>query len=120
MGFISRYLPQSVQERGREIRTFMPRFGCINERRNQLHEVIRLSGMNLIIDDTDHARSVMLIPGKMAHRRYLDPDAPGRIRQVREFYLLHTLFLKTRVERLHLAVDRRILRQVIIDLVLLK
>lgn len=55
MGFISRYLPQSVQERGREIRTFMPRFGCINERRNQLHEVIRLSGMNLIIDDTDHA-----------------------------------------------------------------
>jgi starch synthase len=32
----------------------MPRFGCINERRNQLHEVIRLSGMNLIIDDTDH------------------------------------------------------------------
>lgn len=32
----------------------MPRFGCVNERRNQLHEVIRLSGMNLIIDDTDH------------------------------------------------------------------
>lgn len=32
----------------------MPKFGCINERRNQLHEVIRLSGMNLIIDDTDH------------------------------------------------------------------
>lgn len=50
----SRYLPQAIQERGREIRTFMPRFGNINERRNQLHEVIRLSGMNLIIDDTDH------------------------------------------------------------------
>lgn len=50
----SRYLPQAIQERGREIRTFMPRFGSINERRNQLHEVIRLSGMNLIIDDTDH------------------------------------------------------------------
>ena len=32
----------------------MPKFGSINERRNQLHEVIRLSGMNLIIDDTDH------------------------------------------------------------------
>jgi len=32
----------------------MPRFGCVNERRNQLHEVIRLSGMNLVIDDTDH------------------------------------------------------------------
>ncbi|MFN0188491.1 MAG: glycogen/starch synthase [Bacteroidia bacterium] len=51
---IARNLPQGIQERGKEIRTFMPRFGNINERRNQLHEVIRLSGMNLIIDDTDH------------------------------------------------------------------
>lgn len=51
---ISRKLPQATQEKGREIRTFMPKYGCINERRNQLHEVIRLSGMNLIIDDTDH------------------------------------------------------------------
>ena len=51
---ICRNLPQGIQERGREIRTFMPKYGNINERRNQLHEVIRLSGMNLIIDDTDH------------------------------------------------------------------
>lgn len=51
---MSRFLPQAVQERGRETRTFMPKFGSVNERRNQLHEVIRLSGMNLIIDDTDH------------------------------------------------------------------
>ncbi len=51
---IARHLPQGIQERGKEIRTFMPRFGLINERRNQLHEVIRLSGMNLIIDDSDH------------------------------------------------------------------
>lgn len=49
-----RELPQAIQERGHEIRTFMPKYGSINERRNQLHEVIRLSGMNLIIDDTDH------------------------------------------------------------------
>lgn len=54
MSAIGRYLPQAIQERGREIRTFMPKWGNINERRNQLHEVIRLSGMNLIIDDTDH------------------------------------------------------------------
>lgn len=54
MGKIGRYLPQGIQERGKEIRTFMPKFGCINERRNQLHEVIRLSGMNLVINDTDH------------------------------------------------------------------
>jgi len=54
MSKIGRYLPQKTQERNKEIRTFMPRYGVINERRNQLHEVIRLSGMNLIIDDIDH------------------------------------------------------------------
>ncbi|MBU8893582.1 MAG: glycogen/starch synthase [Bacteroidales bacterium] len=54
MSLIGRHLPQGIQERGKEIRTFMPKFGSINERRNQLHEVIRLSGMNLIINDTDH------------------------------------------------------------------
>lgn len=52
---IGRYLPQGVQERGGEIRSFMPRYGVINERRNQLHEVIRLSGMNLVINNTDHS-----------------------------------------------------------------
>ena len=54
MSTIARKLPQGIHERGKEIRTFMPKFGIINERRNQLHEVIRLSGMNLIINDTDH------------------------------------------------------------------
>ena len=51
---IGRQLPQATQESGHEIRIFTPKWGHINERRNQLHEVIRLSGMNLIIDDTDH------------------------------------------------------------------
>ncbi len=50
---IGRYLPQGVQEKGMEIRSFMPRYGCINERKNQLHEVIRLSGMNIIVNDID-------------------------------------------------------------------
>jgi starch synthase len=54
MSIIGRYLPQSIQEKGLEIRTFMPRFGIINERRNQLHGVIRLSGQNIIINDNDH------------------------------------------------------------------
>lgn len=49
-----RYLPQTLQESGAEVRTFMPKYGNINERRNQLHEVIRLSGVNIPIDDTDH------------------------------------------------------------------
>ena len=50
---LCRELPQGIQERHKEIRAFMPRYGCINERKNQLHEVIRLSGMNIIIGDVD-------------------------------------------------------------------
>lgn len=50
---IGRYLPQGIQERKKEIRSFMPRYGCINERKNQLHEVIRLSGINIIINEVD-------------------------------------------------------------------
>jgi len=55
MAKVTRHMPQGILESGNEIRVFMPKFGCINERRHQLHEVIRLSGMNLIINDTDHA-----------------------------------------------------------------
>ena len=54
MGDVGSFLPQKTQESGKDIRMFLPRFGTINERRHQLHEVIRLSGMNLIIDDFDH------------------------------------------------------------------
>jgi starch synthase len=45
---------KKTQETGKDIRIFLPKFGTISERRHQLHEVIRLSGMNLIIDDFDH------------------------------------------------------------------
>lgn len=51
-----------------EVRAFMPRYGCINERRNQLHEVIRLSGLNLSIDDADHPliiKVATLLPTRM-------------------------------------------------------
>ncbi len=61
-------LPQGIQEKGFEVRAFMPKYGCINERRNQLHEVIRLSGMNLIIDDTDHPliiKVATMLPSRM-------------------------------------------------------
>ena len=54
MSLLGREFPHVIQEQGFEIRTFMPKWGVINERRGQLHEVIRLSGMNLIIDETDH------------------------------------------------------------------
>ena len=49
-----RALPQGIMEMGKDIRIFMPKYGCINERRNQLHEVIRLSGMNMILDNLDY------------------------------------------------------------------
>ena len=51
---MNRHLSQFTQELGREIRVFMPRFCDINERKHQLHEVIRLSGMNLIVNNCDH------------------------------------------------------------------
>lgn len=54
MSVLGNLVPHIMQEAGYEIRIFMPKWGNINERRGQLHEVIRLSGMNLIIDDTDH------------------------------------------------------------------
>lgn len=46
-------LPKRLNELGHEVRVFMPRFGVINERRHQLHEVIRLSGINIVVNDLD-------------------------------------------------------------------
>ena len=51
---LGRYLPAKLQEMGREIRVFMPKFCDVNDRKHQLHEVIRLSGMNLIVNNCDH------------------------------------------------------------------
>ena len=76
ISFLGRKTPQIVQDRGREIRTFMPKWGTINERRCQLHEVIRLSGMNLIIDDTDHLLilKVASIPSARMQVYFIDND----------------------------------------------
>ena len=73
---LGRRIPQMMQERGREIRTFMPKWGFINERRCQLHEVIRLSGMNLIIDDTDHLLIIKVasIPSARMQVYFIDND----------------------------------------------
>jgi len=48
-----RKLPQAMQERGMEIRILVPRFGLINERKNRLHEVVRLSGINISVGDEE-------------------------------------------------------------------
>lgn len=76
MSAVSRNLPQGVHEKGREIRVFTPRFGKINERRHQLHEVIRLSGMNLIVDDTDHPLIIKVasIPTARMQVYFIDND----------------------------------------------
>ncbi len=50
---IAGQLPKALQKKKMEIRIFMPRFGTINERRHKLHEVVRLSGINIIIDEDD-------------------------------------------------------------------
>ena len=89
---IGRHLPQGIQEEGKEIRTFMPKYGCINERRNQLHEVIRLSGMNLIINDTDRPLIIKVASIQSArmqvyfidnedyfHRKYIITDENGKL-----------------------------------------
>ena len=78
-----RDLPQGIQETGVEVRTFMPRYGIINERRNQLHEVIRLSGMNISIDDNDHPliiKVATLQPSRM-QVYFIDND---------DYFLRHT------------------------------
>jgi starch synthase len=54
MSSLVRQLAPYVQGKGMEIRVLMPRFGTINERRHRLHEVVRLSGMNIIVDDDDY------------------------------------------------------------------
>ncbi len=91
MSRIGRFLPQKIQESGKEIRVFMPRFGLVNERRNQLHEVIRLSGMNLIIEDIDHPLIIKVASIQQArmqvyfienedffHRKFIFRDAKGK------------------------------------------
>lgn len=76
LSLIGQNLPQAIQDKGREIRTFMPKWGIINERRNQLHEVIRLSGMNLIIDDIDHHLIIKVASVQAARRQiyFIDSD----------------------------------------------
>ncbi len=76
MSLLGRDLPQQMQEQGNEIRTFMPKWGTINERRGQLHEVIRLSGMNLIVNDTDHPLIIKVasIPTSRLQVYFIDND----------------------------------------------
>lgn len=73
---VSRMLPQAVQEKDNEIRILVPRFGVINERRNRLHEVVRLSGINISIDDNDNPLIIKVasIPGTKMQVYFLDNE----------------------------------------------
>ncbi len=86
ISILGKMLPQAMQERGYEIRTFMPKWGTINERRGQLHEVIRLSGMNLIIDDTDHPLIIKVasIPVSRIQVYFIDNDDYFQKRKMEE------------------------------------
>ena len=99
MGMIGRYLPQGIQEKGREIRTFMPRYGNINERRNQLHEVIRLSGMNLIIDDTDHPLIIKVASIQQARMQIYFIDNEDYFQRKHTFYDKNNKFFPDNDER---------------------
>ena len=76
LSLMGKDLPHAMQEHNHEIRTFMPKWGIINERRGQLHEVIRLSGMNLIINDTDHPLIIKVasIPSARVQVYFIDND----------------------------------------------
>lgn len=69
-------LPQTIHEEGMEVRVLMPRYGLINERRHRLHEVVRLSGMNIIIDDDDYPLIIKVasLPGVRLQVYFLDNE----------------------------------------------
>lgn len=73
---IARMVPQAIQENDNEVRIMVPRFGVINERRNRLHEVVRLSGMNISIDDNDNPLIIKVasIPGTKMQVYFLDNE----------------------------------------------
>jgi len=73
---IARELPQHIQENGMEIRILMPRFGDINERRNRLHEVVRLSGINITVDGEDYPLVIKVasLPGARMQVYFLDNE----------------------------------------------
>lgn len=73
---VVRNLPQFIQEAGNDVRMFMPRYGFVNERRHQLHEVIRLSGMNVDVNGTDHPVMVKVasLPQSKMQVYFVDND----------------------------------------------
>lgn len=76
MSLQSLKIPKAMNDKGADVRIFMPRFGIINERRHQLHEVIRLSGMNMIINDMDQPLIIKVasVPGERIQVYFIDNE----------------------------------------------
>lgn len=76
VSLLSYDVPKMINDQGGQIRIFMPRYGNINERRHQLHEVIRLSGMNLVVNDLDMPLIIKVasIPKERIQVYFIDND----------------------------------------------
>ena len=81
---IARELPNQIQKEGMDIRILMPKFGTINERRHRLHEVVRLSGMNIIVDEDDYPLIIKVasLPGARLQVYFLDNDEFFKRKQI--------------------------------------
>ncbi|MCR9153008.1 MAG: glycogen/starch synthase [Bacteroidetes bacterium] len=92
-------MPRKMNESGHQVRVFMPRYGLINERRHQLHEVIRLSGINIIVDDEDQPLIIKVasVPQARMQVYFIDND---------EFFKRKSIFY-TEDEDFHEDNDKR-------------
>ncbi|MCS7035640.1 MAG: glycogen/starch synthase [Saprospiraceae bacterium] len=79
-------LPKLLHDNGFELRILMPRYGIVNERRHRLHEVVRLSGMNIIVDDDDYPLIIKVasVPGSRLQVYFLDNEDFFRRKQIFE------------------------------------
>jgi len=100
MALIGRHLPQQIQEEDTDIRIFMPRYGVVNERRHQLHEVIRLSRMNLIVDDFDHQLLIKVASIQQARMQVYFIDNEDYFPKKRYFHDENGKFFENNDERM--------------------
>lgn len=86
ISYLVSQLPKFLHDNGYELRILMPRYGIVNERRHRLHEVVRLSGMNIIVDDDDYPLIIKVasMPGSRLQVYFLDNEDFFRRRQIFE------------------------------------
>ncbi len=97
-----RQLPKPLQDEEMDVRIFMPRFGTINERRHRLHEVVRLSGINIVVNDEDFPLIIKVasLPGARLQVYFLDND---------EFFRRKSVFNDRKTDEFHEDNDDRMI-----------